>query len=154
MNKSRMGPATAVSCYHQIFRVFANNDMLNVGYHDIPNPSYLIVPSRYVTLQRNSHECEEEYSEVADNDILDDTVEEVPAELEKDRENKETGLSLDKLKRPHYKRLSADPAFINLRACMFDSSSGITHANDLLPILHGLYQGGRGIAFVKVDNIF
>ena len=91
-----MGLATAVSRYHQIFRFFVNNDTPNVGDHGFPNPGYLIVPSGYMALQRNSHECEEEYSEVTDNNILDDTVEKVPAESEKDYENKETGLSLDK----------------------------------------------------------
>ena len=79
-------------------------------------------------------------------------MEEVLAESEKDYENKETGLSLDKLKRPHYERLSAGPVFIKLRACNFDSSSGMTHANDLLPILHGQHQDGKGIAFLNVDN--
>ena len=75
------------------------------------------MPSGYMALQPNSHECENEYSEVTDNDILDDTVEEVPARSEKDHENKETGLSLDKLKRPHYKGLSTSPAFSKQRAC-------------------------------------
>ena len=46
------------------------------------------MPSGYMALQPNSHECEKEYSEVTDNDILDDTVEEVPARSEKDHENK------------------------------------------------------------------
>ena len=56
-----------------------------------------------MALQPNSHKCKEEYSEVTDNDILDDAMEEVPAESEQDHENKETGLSLDKWKRSHYK---------------------------------------------------
>ena len=110
------------------------------------------MPSGYMALQPNSHECENEYSEVTDNDILDDTVEEVPARSEKDHENKETGLSLDKLKRPHYKGLSTSPAFSKQRACEFDSSSGMTHANDLLLILLAQHQDGKGITFVKVDN--
>ena len=97
-----MGPATAVSRYHQIFRIFVNNDMPNIGDHDFPNTSYLIVSARYMTLEPNIHKCEEVHSEVTDNDILDDTAEEVPAELEKDRKNKITGLPLDKLKRSHY----------------------------------------------------
>ena len=79
-------------------------------------------------------------------------MKEVPVESEKDHKNKETGLSLDKLKRPHYERLSADPAFIKLRAVKFDSSSGLTHANDLLPVLHGQHQDEKGIPFVEVDN--
>ena len=102
LNKLRMGPATAVSRYHQIFRIFVNNDMPNVGDHDFPNTSYLIVSARYMTLEPNIHKCEEVHSEVTDNHILDDTAEEVPAELEKDRKNKITGLPLDKLKRSHY----------------------------------------------------
>ena len=152
MNKLRMGPATAVSRYHQIFRFFVNNETPNVVDHDFPNPGYLIVPSGYMALQPNSHECKEECSKVTDYNILGDTVKEVPAESEKDHKNKETGLSLDKYKRPHYERLSADPAFINLRAYRFDSFSGMTHANGLLPILHGQHQDGKGIALVKVDN--
>ena len=110
------------------------------------------MPSGYIALQPNSQECEEEYSEVNDSDTLGNTVEEVLAESEKDYENKETGLSLDKLKRSHYERLSAGPVFIKLRACNFDSSSGMTQANDLLPILHGQHQDGKGIAFLNVDN--
>ena len=152
MNKLGMGPATAVSCYHKIFRFFVNNDTPNVCDQDFRESGYLIVSSGYMALQPNSHESKEEYSDVTDNDILKDTVEEVPAESEKDCENKETGLSLDKSKRPHYKRLSAGPTFIQLRASKFDSSSGMIHANDLLQILHGQHQDGKGIDFVKDDK--
>ena len=53
LNKLRMGLATAVSRYHQIFRIFVNNDMPNVGDHDFPNTSYLIVSARYMTLEPN-----------------------------------------------------------------------------------------------------
>ena len=105
-----------------------------------------------MVLQPNSHECKEEYREVIDNDISEDTVEEVPAESEKDCENKETCLSLDNSKRPHYKRLSAGLAFIKMRACKFDSSSGLIHVNDLLQILHGQHQDREGIDFVKEDK--
>ena len=45
MNKLRMGPATAVSRYHQIARFFATGNSPNLGDHDFPNPEYLLCPS-------------------------------------------------------------------------------------------------------------
>ena len=35
---------------------------------------------------------------------------------------------------------------------MFGQSSGMTYANDMLPILKQQVRDGKGIAFIKVDN--
>ena len=72
MNKLRMGPATAVSRYHQIFRFFSTSDSLNVGDHDFPNAGYLIVPSGYMTL--TSTEQKEEICDEYVNDELNDFI--------------------------------------------------------------------------------
>ena len=58
----------------------------------------------------------------------------------------------DKLGRQHYRKLTAGPSLVKLRASIFDQSSGMTHANDILPILKGYVKDGKGIAFLKVDN--
>ena len=50
MNKLRMGPATAVSRYHQQFRFFMTNNGSNLNDHDFSNPGYLLVPSGYLLL--------------------------------------------------------------------------------------------------------
>ena len=104
-----------------------------------------------MALQPNSHKCKEEYSEVTDNDILDDAMEEVPAESEQDHENKETGLSLDKWKRSHYKNcLQVQPSsswelaslihpkawLMPITYCACIKKAQI-EKKDLLPILHG-----------------
>ena len=63
MNKLRMGPATAVSRYHQIFRFFSTNDTPNVGDHDFPNAGYLSVTSGYMALtsKEQNEPIDEEY---------------------------------------------------------------------------------------------
>ena len=58
----------------------------------------------------------------------------------------------DKLGRQHYRKLNAGPSLVKLRASIFDQSSSMTHANDILPILKGNVKDGKGIAFLKVDN--
>ena len=45
MNKIKMGPATAVSHYHQFH--FFLGDSPNFADHDLPNPRYLIICSGY-----------------------------------------------------------------------------------------------------------
>ena len=72
MNKLRMGPATAVSRYHQIFRFFSTNDSPNVGDHDFPNAGYLIVPSGYMTL--TSTKQKEDICDEYVNDALNDSL--------------------------------------------------------------------------------
>jgi len=47
MNKIKMGPAPAVSRYHQMQRFFMTEDQPNLGNHDFPNSGYLIVCSGY-----------------------------------------------------------------------------------------------------------
>ena len=47
MNKIKMGPATAVSHYHQQYHFFLWEDSLNFAENDLPNPGYLIICSGY-----------------------------------------------------------------------------------------------------------
>ena len=61
-------------------------------------------------------------------------------------------LVKDKLNRRHYKKFVAGPSLVKLRACMFGQSSGMTHANDMHPILKQQVKDRKGIAFIKVDN--
>jgi len=42
-----MGPATAVSRYHQQQRFFMTSNSPNLNDHDFPNPGYLIICSGY-----------------------------------------------------------------------------------------------------------
>ena len=75
MNKLRMGPATAVSRCHQIYRFFMSNDAPNVGDHDFPNPGYLLVPSGYMSLSSRTYheEIDEEYTNHEMNDFVQQT---------------------------------------------------------------------------------
>ena len=52
MNKLKMGPAPAVSRYHQVLRFFMRDDSPDLGDHDFPNSGYLIVCSSYMELVR------------------------------------------------------------------------------------------------------
>ena len=47
MNKIKMGPAPAVSRYHQQHRFYMVCNSPNFSDHDFPNPGYLIVCSGY-----------------------------------------------------------------------------------------------------------
>lgn len=157
MNKLRMGPATAVSRYHQIFRFFMTNDAPNVGDHDFPNPGYLLVPSGYMALSSkfDIEETAEEYINEELNDVIDFNMDEGVQQENYVLHPNNTVLSnlvKDKLRRCHYPRLCAGPSIIKLRSCKFGQTSGMTHANDILPALKAQVAGGKGVAFVKVDN--
>ena len=58
-----MGPSTAVSRYHQIFRFFMSDDAPNLADHDFPNPGYLLVPSGYMAMSSKTsvEEMDAEY---------------------------------------------------------------------------------------------
>ena len=69
-----MGPATAVSRYHQQFCFFLTDDEPNLNDHDFPNPSYLLVPSGYFLLtpkeiseDKKSEDEEEFMQDIFDN---------------------------------------------------------------------------------------
>ena len=47
MNKIKIGPATAVSRYHQQHRFYLARNSPNLHDHDFPNPGYLIICSGY-----------------------------------------------------------------------------------------------------------
>ena len=70
-----MGPATAVSRYHQQFCFFLTDDEPNLNDHDFPNPSYLLVPSGYFLLtpkeisEDKKSEDEEEFMQVIFDNI-------------------------------------------------------------------------------------
>ena len=72
MNKIKMGPATAVSCYHQQFRFFLRKDSPNFADHDFPNPGYLIICSGYQMLEPKPLQevIEDEYSAYELNDFF------------------------------------------------------------------------------------
>ena len=155
MNKLRMSPAPAVSRYHQIRRFFATSNEPNLGDHDFPNPSYLLCPSGYMALTSTklSEDIEEEYTAEELNDMTPDNQSgEAPDIVTEDENPAVEGMIRDKLGRLHYQKLKAGPAFIKLRACMFDPSSSMRHANDLLPILKSQVNDEKTCAFIKVDN--
>ena len=149
MNKIRMGPSTAVSRYHQQFRFFLRTDSPNLCDHDFPHPGYLISPSGYMRLEPKENSITNDSFNYERNEdaVSDDELErfESPA-------IQTNGYTVDKLGRNHFPRLKAGPSQIILRACKFHKSSGLTHVNDLLPILSAQVKDGKGIAFVKVDN--
>lgn len=157
MNKIRMGPAPAVSRYHSMHRFFMQSDAPNLGDHDFPNPGYLIATSGY-QLQcpvEQSLEVPEEYTAVDGNDWVNDD-----ATTNATGACQPTGVSLnlednqcvDKLGRVHLRRPTYGPALLVLRATKFGSSSGMTHANDFLPVLTAQVKRGKTAAFIKVDN--
>ena len=154
MNKIRMGPATAVSRYHQINRFFMNSDSPNLKDHDFPNPGYLLCPSGYMSLTSSEYHEEaipEEYTGDHLNDFVPG-VEENVMPLEENNVALRQEMMTDKLGRAHYKRFTAGPSLINLRSCMFDSTTCMTHCNDLFPILNAQVNDGKTCAFIKVDN--
>ena len=71
-----MGPATAVSRYHQQNRFFLINNSPNVSDHDFPNPGYLLNCSGYQQLvlkaePNHADTVEEEYWSAELNDVID-----------------------------------------------------------------------------------
>ena len=129
MNKLRIGPATAVSRYHQIFRFFSTSDSTNVGDHDFLNAGYLIVPSGYMAL--TSTEQKEEICDEYVNDELNvfididkpeenrcDEITEIDSEKTINEIN--PSFVCDKLGRQHYQKLTAGPSLVKLRASIFD----------------------------------
>ena len=124
MNKLHMGPSPAVSRYHQQHRFFMRDDAPNLWDHDFPNPGYLIT------------------NVVPTREILEEHASQAT----------EANKYRDKLGRLHYKKTTYGPAVLVLRANKFTSSSGQTHANDLLPIPSAQVKDGKTVAFIKVDN--
>ena len=123
MNKIRMGPATAVSRYHQIARFFYGDDTPNLGDHDFPNPSYLLVHSGYMQLSSGTYKetIDEEYTahtlndlnvhqsspNVSDVSIIDEAVlscdsKNIVADV--DHDNEDNYFVTAKLGRKHYER--------------------------------------------------
>jgi len=147
-----MSPAPAVSRYHQINRFYMSTDAPNLGDHDFPNPGYLLCPSDYMALTAVSYDEQIDDEYVADelNDIeKDDDVETEGIPLEPEVP---TGMITDRLGRLHFKKVQAGPVNLVLRSCKFDHSSGMTHCNDLYPVLSQQVKDGKPIAFIKVDN--
>ena len=128
MNKLRIVPATAVS------RFFSTSDSPNVGDHDFPNAGYLIVPFGYMTL--TSTEQKEEICDEYVNDELNDFIDidkpeenrcDEITEIDSEKTINEINPSFvsDKLGRQHYRKLTAGPNLVKLRAFIFEQSSGI-----------------------------
>ena len=105
-----------------------------------------------LTSKEQNEPIDEEYV----NDELNDLINQDDFENADDGDTivtpSDNVLVRDKLNRTHYQKFSAGPSFVKLRACMFGQSSGMTHANDMLPILKQQVRDGKGIAFIKVDN--
>ena len=149
MNKLRMAPSTAVSRYHQQFRFFMQEDSPNLPDHDFVNPRYLLVPSGYMRLEPTVKELPEDeqiYFDPQQNDVIGEP------NLLATEYSPDSSASTDKLGRKHHPRLAAGPSMIVLRACKFQTSSAETHVNDMLPLLKGQVEAGKGVAFIKVDN--
>ena len=107
-NKTRMGPSTVVSRYHQISRFYMLDDSPNLSDHNFPNPGYLIVPSGYMSLSWTTEleHIDKEYfaSELNDLTNYDEPSNEKcqPEEIEHLEDDK---LFHDKLGRKHYKKV-------------------------------------------------
>ena len=93
----------------------------------------------------------EEYLDDHLNDLVP-VVEENEMPIRKENAQHNNTFTNDKLGRLHYKRFSAGPSLIKLRSCMFDSTTSMTHCNDLYPILSAQVKDGKTCAFIKVDN--
>ena len=102
MNKIKMGPAIAVSRYHQQFRFFMRDDSPNYGDHDFPNPGYLLCCSGYQQLVKSDTNIEKEYIEHELNDYHDEAAAAIPIEDDTVREPDQV-FTYDKLGRKHYK---------------------------------------------------
>ena len=153
MNKIKMGPAPAVSRYHQIQRFFISDDEPNLGDHDFPNPGYLIVCSGYQSLERKEIPGQEFDEFVAHdvNDFIDLESPIVDHEISATK-NVAEHYFIDKLGRKHYSRFNSGPLRLMLRSVKFSPSSAQNHCNDMLPMLTAQVKDGQGIAFLKVDN--
>ena len=138
MNKLRMGPSTAVSRYHQQNRFFMRNDMPNLWDHDFPHAGYLITTSGY-QMQVKEEVCDNQSNR--DNEIY------TREDLNDYSVNPDSG---------DFQDLNATAREVDLANIVpnvkFTSSSGQTHANDILPILTAQVKEGKTVAFVKVDN--
>lgn len=156
MNKIKMGPAPAVSRYHSMHRFFMQSDGPNLGDHDFPNPGYLIVCSGYQLqcLPEQSMEIPEEYTSIVDNDWSNmESANDIPSQqAEHTHSAVDENQCRDKIGRVHMKRPTYGPALLVLRATKFGSSSAMTHANDILPVLTAQVKNGKTVAFIKVDN--
>ena len=153
MNKIKMGPATAVSRYHQQHRFYMTSNSPNLHDHDFPNPGYLIICSGYQLQVENDplpDNIPPVFTDIDVNDLTDQTID--IESLPNPEAHPNPMMSYDRLGRTHYKRSKYGPAVLKLRAYKFGSSSAQTHANDLAPILSAQVQDGKTIAFIKVDN--
>ena len=156
MAKIRMGPAPAVSRYHQERRFFAKGDEPNLPDHDTPNPGYLLNSSGYQELVVNKQRkdvVDQAYTAEEENDIIQESgfiLEDELMDKEMSQNNKKSFR--DKLGRLHYHRYMSGPTKLVLRAVKFSPSNAMNHVNDLLPELASLLEKGIGIAFVKIDN--
>ena len=154
MNKIKMGPATAVSRYHQQFRFFMTDDSPDFADHDFPNPGYLITCSGYQILQqKESIDVDEVFTDPDLNDFTQHGDLENQSEIDMENRNENNSeFFFDKIGRKHYQRFTSGPALLTLRACKFVHSTAATHINDLKPIIEALKNEGKGIFFIKVDN--
>ena len=152
MNKIKMGPATAVSHYHQQFRFFLQEDSPNFADHDFPNPGYLIICSGYQMLGPKPLQevIEDEYSAYELNDFFneEDAYEESIEKIS----DAEGDFFIDKLGKKLFNRFTSGPTRLILRACIFAKSTATSHANDLVPMLKAQVKDEKGVAFIKVDN--
>lgn len=153
MNKIKMGPATAVSRYHQQFRFFMIDNSPNVGDHDFPNPGYLVVCSGYQQLVEGSEDLEidEAFTAPELNDYQDENLANFTEVVEEPAVDNNV-FTYDKIGRKHHKKFVSGPSRLVLRATKFAQSTVATHANDILPMLLAQVADGKGIAFIKVDN--
>ena len=153
MNKIKMGPATAVSRYHQQHRFYMTSNSPDLHDHDFPNPGYLIICSGYQLQVENDplpDNIPPVFTDIDVNDLTDQTID--IESLPNPEAHPNPMMSYDRLRRTHYKSSKYGPAVLKLRAHKFGSSSAQTHANDLAPILSAQVQDGKTIAFIKVDN--
>ena len=130
INMLRIGPATAVSRYHQQFHFFMTDDGPNLNDHDFPNPGYLLVPSGYLLL--TPKEISEDKKSEDEEEFTQDIFDNIDENHQPDDDStgnagceKSTPATFRKvkLKRLHYPRLEAGPGLIKLRACKYDMSS-------------------------------
>ena len=149
MNKFRMGPATAVSRYHNQHRFFMLSNSPNFSDHDFPNPGYLIICSGYPGYQSEDKNAAET-PEIPEVEDCIENINEITIRNSSEEQNE--NMSYDKLGRVHYKRTTYRPAVLKLRAMKFDTSTAQTHANGLLPILNAQVKDGKKIALIEVDN--
>ena len=175
MNKLNVGGGMMVSRYHQINRLYMNDDTPNYEDHDFNLPGYKIVASGYMMLEFNENVPIEQqdssgnvYTEVDFNIELEPLDELKDMLIEEDVSSvvnnmidsisknnamfKEGKFIKDSSGRLHYKTPHAGPGRIVLRPMKYQQSNIVAHIGDLEPLVNTRRNEKRNCVLLMVDG--